>query len=65
MSEAMKDGPVRIKQVAEYLDLPLSSVYKYVREGKLPGRKIGKHWRFYLSEVDAFIVQDLLNFVKK
>lgn len=34
------------EEVAEYLRLPLSTVYKLVQEKKLPGFKVGKHWRF-------------------
>lgn len=34
------------EEVAEYLRLPLSTVYKLVQDKKLPGFKVGKHWRF-------------------
>ena len=33
-------------EVAEYLRLPLSTVYKLVQDKRLPGFKVGKHWRF-------------------
>jgi len=32
--------------VAKFLRLPLSTVYKLVQDKKLPGFKVGKHWRF-------------------
>lgn len=35
-----------VEEVAEYLRLPLSTVYKLVQDKKLPGFKVGKHWRF-------------------
>ena len=31
------------EEVAEYLRLPLSTVYKLVQDKKLPGFKVGKH----------------------
>ena len=34
------------EEVAEYLRLPLSTIYKLVQEKRLPGFKVGKHWRF-------------------
>lgn len=34
------------EEVANYLRLPLSTVYKLVQEKRLPGFKVGKHWRF-------------------
>ena len=52
MSEIVKDSPVGIQEVAHYLDIPKSTVYKLAKEGSIPGFKIGKHWRFYLTEID-------------
>ena len=34
------------EEVAEYLRIPLSTVYKFVQDKRLPGLKVGKHWRF-------------------
>ncbi len=34
------------EEVAGYLRLPLSTVYKFVQDKRLPGFKVGKHWRF-------------------
>ena len=34
------------EEVSQYLRLPLSSVYKLVQDKRLPGFKVGKHWRF-------------------
>lgn len=34
------------EEIAEYLRLPLSTVYKLAQDGKLPGFKVGRHWRF-------------------
>lgn len=32
-------------QVAEYLQLPLSTVQAMLREGEIPGKKVGRVWR--------------------
>jgi excisionase family DNA binding protein len=36
-----------IEDVASYLRIPVSSAYKLAQQGKLPGQKVGRHWRFY------------------
>jgi excisionase family DNA binding protein len=34
------------EEVATYLRLPQSTVYKLAQDKFLPGFKVGKHWRF-------------------
>ena len=41
------------KQASEYLKAPRSTLYRWVREGKVPGHKIGRQWRFLRQELDA------------
>jgi len=43
------------EEVAEYLRLPLSTVYKLVKDKKLPGFKVGKHWRFRKDSFQEWI----------
>ena len=43
------------EEAAELLKLHPNVVRLYLREGKLPGRKIGKHWRILESELEAFM----------
>ena len=44
-----------IEDVAEYLHIPISSVYKLAQSGKIPGTKIGRHWRFHRATLGNFI----------
>lgn len=44
-----------IEEVAEYLRLPLSTVYKLAQDKKLPGFKVGKHWRFRKEAFEQWI----------
>ncbi|MCZ8147924.1 MAG: helix-turn-helix domain-containing protein, partial [Roseomonas sp.] len=41
--------------LAARLKLPKASVYKLVAAGRIPGQKVGKHWRFLPSEIDAWL----------
>lgn len=43
------------EEVAEYLRLPLSTVYKLVQDKRLPGFKVGKHWRFRKDSFEKWI----------
>jgi excisionase family DNA binding protein len=45
------------EEVAEYLRLPLSTVYKLVQDKRLPGFKVGKHWRFRREAIQEWIKQ--------
>lgn len=45
------------EEVAEYLRLPLSTVYKLVQDKRLPGFKVGKHWRFRHEAFKEWIKQ--------
>lgn len=45
------------EEVAEYLRLPLSTVYKLVQDKRLPGFKVGKHWRFRNETIQKWIVE--------
>lgn len=42
------------EEVAQFLRISLSMVYKLRREGALPGVAIGALWRFHPEQVRAF-----------
>ena len=46
-----------ISDLAEYLQLSKSSLYKLVQCGKVPGQKVGKHWRFHREAIDEWLKQ--------
>lgn len=37
---------LNIEQLAPFLTVPKSTVYKLARDGRVPGHKVGRHWRF-------------------
>ncbi|MGQ0568905.1 MAG: helix-turn-helix domain-containing protein, partial [Armatimonadota bacterium] len=43
-----------VDQVAAYLQLNRLTVYRYVREGKIPASRIGKLYRILRADVDLF-----------
>jgi excisionase family DNA binding protein len=44
-------------EVAAYLRLPQSTVYKLAQDKILPGFKVGKHWRFRREAILDWIKQ--------
>ncbi len=42
-------------EVAEYLKMGRSTVYKLAQEGKLPTHKVGRQWRFDAKELDKWL----------
>lgn len=44
-----------IDELGEYLKLPQSTLYYLARDGKLPGVKVGRHWRFHREAIDAWM----------
>ncbi len=44
-----------IDQLGEYLQIPKSTLYKLVQERKVPGKKVGRQWRFHREAVDAWL----------
>ncbi len=44
-----------IDDLAAYLQVSKSSLYKLAQEGKVPGQKVGKHWRFHKVLIDAWL----------
>ena len=54
----MADEPndvLTIDELAAYLKIAKSTLYKLAQEGKVPGQKIGKHWRFKKSAIDQWL----------
>lgn len=44
-----------IEELSHYLKIPRSTLYKIVREGKVPGQKVGRHWRFHKEAIDRWL----------
>jgi excisionase family DNA binding protein len=52
---ADEDSVLTIAELSEYLKIPRSTLYRLAKEGKIPGQKIGKHWRFLKSRIDRWL----------
>lgn len=53
--QSSSEDIMTIDDLAEYLKISKSTLYKLAVEGKLPGQKIGKRWRFHKDAIDEWL----------
>ncbi len=53
-----QEEDLKLNQVAQELGKSLEQVRRYVREGKLPARKLGMQWFVTRRDLDAFKTPD-------
>jgi len=54
-SELNMDKWLTLEQIAEYLQMSTSSIYKMAQTGKIPAYKVGRQWRFKKEEIDKWV----------
>jgi excisionase family DNA binding protein len=52
------DNVLTIEELAIYLKISKSTLYKLVREGKIPSQKVGRHWRFRKKSIDRWLEEN-------
>lgn len=51
----MPEKWVSVEEVAAHLGVGRDSIYRWIENKGLPAHKIGKLWKFKLSEVDKWV----------
>lgn len=59
----MEDKFFTIDEVAKYLRIPKSTIYKLSQKGQIPSCKIGKQLRFRKSSLDDWITEKEVKFI--
>lgn len=54
------DKWLTLEQIAEYLQMSTSSIYKMAQAGKIPAYKVGRQWRFKKEEIDKWVINKSL-----
>ena len=49
------DAVLTIDELASYLRLAKSTLYKLAQQGRIPGQKVGRHWRFGRLAIDRWL----------
>lgn len=55
MAKSPPDAVMTIIELSKYLKISRSTLYKLAQEGKVPGQKVGRHWRFHKAAVDRWL----------
>lgn len=53
--ENKSDTVLTVEELSVYLKIPKSTLYKLVREGKIPSQKVGRHLRFHRESIDEWL----------
>jgi excisionase family DNA binding protein len=60
-SEMEEKRLLSVDEVADYLKIPKSTLYKMCSEREIPCAKIGKHWRFDKNVIDEWFIGKMQN----
>ena len=52
-----QDNVLTIEELAVYLKISKSTLYKLAQAGEVPGQKVGKHWRFRRDIIDQWLAE--------
>jgi excisionase family DNA binding protein len=44
-----------VNEVASHLGVAIDTIYRWIEGKKLPAHRVGRLWKFKLSEVDAWV----------
>lgn len=58
LMENQSDNVLTIEELSVYLKIPKSTLYKLVREGKIPSQKVGRHLRFHRESIDEWLKRE-------
>lgn len=50
-----EDEVLTLKEAADYLKIPEGTMYKLAQEGRVPGRKAGRQWRFHRDSLNDWL----------
>ncbi|MBD9431119.1 helix-turn-helix domain-containing protein [Achromobacter sp. ACM03] len=51
----MTEPWVSVEQVAEHLGVTRDSIYRWIDRKSLPAHRVGRLWKFQVSEVDEWV----------
>ena len=55
MNQNYQENWISIDEAAKYLGVTKDTIRNWIKKTDIPACKIGKQWKFKLSEVDAWV----------
>jgi excisionase family DNA binding protein len=46
-----------VEEIAKHLGVSKETIYRWVEKQKIPSHKVGRQWKFKITEVDQWVVQ--------
>jgi len=46
-----------LEEIAEHLGVSKDTIYRWIAKKQMPANKVGKLWKFKISEVDEWVVK--------
>ncbi|XXM71409.1 helix-turn-helix domain-containing protein [Lysinibacillus sphaericus] len=59
MSDSTTEKWSSLDQIADHLGISKDTVYRWIAKKQMPAHKIGKLWKFKVSEVDDWVRQGM------
>jgi len=44
-----------VEEIARHLGVSKETIYRWVEKGKIPSHKVGRQWKFKVTEVDDWV----------
>lgn len=54
-TESSTEQWVSVEQVAQHLNVKPDTVYKWLERKDMPAHKVGRLWRFKITEIDEWV----------
>jgi excisionase family DNA binding protein len=54
MAQAQQDQIFTIKELSEHLRVHPTTIYRLLRQGRLPGFRVGSNWRFSREAIEQW-----------
>lgn len=55
MNLEITDRWLSVQEIAQYLGISKETIYRWVDSEKIPAHKVGKQWKFQVSEVNNWV----------
>ena len=57
MPDPQDDQVFTLEELMAYLKVARSTAYRLAQEGRIPGQKVGRNWRFRKAAIDRWLDQ--------
>jgi len=54
VATTLRNKYLTVAELSEYLQIHRTTIYRMLRQGKLPGFRIGSDWRFSLDAIEQW-----------